>query len=64
MHRMERAHIDPDFARLCTEAQIEGLPEVVIQAPHLLGRTYDEVMASLHRLAAAGLSLRIARTAP
>ena len=47
------------FIRLCTEAKANGVSQVMIAYPWVIGDNYEEVMESLSRLADAGLSLNI-----
>lgn len=49
-----------DFIRMCAQAKSDGLTEVLIAYPWVLGDNYEELVESLSRLAAAGLGLRIA----
>ena len=65
---MSRHNIPPDyeskfadFLRLCEAAKKNHWGGVTLAYPWVLGETYDEVMESLSRLAAAGLSLTIAK---
>ena len=48
-----------DFIRLCSEAKAQGLTQVVVAFPWVLGDTYEEVIESLSRLADAWLLLHI-----
>ncbi len=48
-----------ELKRLCSEAKDNGVDEVMIAAPWVLGDTYDEVMENLGLLAEAKLALRI-----
>ena len=48
-----------DFIRLCAEAKANGVSQMVIAYPWVIGDNYEEVMESLSRLADAGLSLHI-----
>jgi dihydrodipicolinate synthase/N-acetylneuraminate lyase len=50
-----------NFIKLCEKAKAEGVSEVIVAQPWVIGDTYDEVIESLTRLAAAGLALHIAR---
>lgn len=49
-----------DFIRLCSEAKANGVSQVMIPYPWVIGDTYEEMIESLSRLADAGLSLHIA----
>lgn len=49
-----------DFIRLCSEAKANGVSQVTIAYPCVIGDNYEEVVESLSRLADAGLSLHIA----
>jgi hypothetical protein len=49
-----------DFIRLCSESKANGITQVKVAYPWVLGDNYEEVMESLSRLADAGLSLHIA----
>jgi dihydrodipicolinate synthase/N-acetylneuraminate lyase len=49
-----------DFIRLCAEAKANGISEVTVAYPWVIGDTYEEIIESLSRLADAGLSLHIA----
>lgn len=49
-----------DFIKLCEEAKSRRISRVIIARPSEIGDTYEEVMESLSRLAAAGLALHIA----
>jgi len=48
-----------DFIRLCSEAKANGIAQVVIGYPWVIGDTYEELIESLSRLADAGLTLHI-----
>ena len=48
-----------DFIRLCSDAKANGVKEVLVGYPWVLGDTYDELIESLSRLADAGLTLHI-----
>lgn len=48
-----------DFIRMCQEAKQEGVAEVTVAYPWVLGDTYEEIIESLSRLADAGLALRV-----
>lgn len=48
-----------DFIRLCAEAKANGINEVVVAYPWVLGDNYEEIIESLSRLTDAGLTLRI-----
>ena len=48
-----------DFIRLCSEAKSNGVAQVMVGYPWVLGDTYDELIESLSRLADAGLTLHI-----
>lgn len=45
--------------RLCENAKVQGLRHVVITWPWVIGDTYEEIVESLSRIAAAGLVLHI-----
>jgi len=47
------------FIQLCDRAKRDGIPNVIIAEPWVLGDTYDEVIESLSRVADAGLVLHI-----
>jgi hypothetical protein len=49
-----------DFIRLCSEAKANGISQVKVAYPWVIGDNYEEVIESLSRLADAGLSLHIA----
>ncbi len=49
-----------DFIRLCSEAKANGISQVTVAYPWVIGDTYEEMIESLSRLADAGLSLHIA----
>jgi hypothetical protein len=49
-----------DFIKLCSKAKAEGISQVTIAYPWVLGETYDDLVESLSRLADAGLLLNIA----
>jgi hypothetical protein len=49
-----------DFIRLCSEARANGVLEVIVPYPWVLGDNYEEVIESLSRLADANLSLHLA----
>lgn len=49
-----------NFIRLCSEAKANGVSQVIIPYPWVIGDTYEEVIESLSRLSDAGLSLHIA----
>jgi len=49
-----------DFIRLCSEAKANGVSQVTVAYPWVIGDNYEEVIESLSRLADAGLSLHIA----
>jgi len=48
-----------DFIRLCSEAKSNGVAQVMVGYPWVLGDTYDELVESFSRLAGAGLTLHI-----
>ena len=48
-----------EFIKLIAEARRQGTPTVIVQRPEVLGDTYEEIIESLNRLAAAGLTLTI-----
>jgi len=49
-----------DFIKLCADSKKQGIPEIVVGYPWVLGDNYEELVESLSRLADAGLSLHIA----
>ncbi|MFA5264453.1 MAG: hypothetical protein WC378_11565 [Opitutaceae bacterium] len=49
-----------DFIRLCRKSQADGVQQVVIASPSIIGDNYEEIIESLSRLAEAGLGLQIA----
>lgn len=49
-----------DFIKLCSEANANGISQVIVPFPWVLGDTYEELIESLSRLADANLSLNIA----
>jgi len=49
-----------DFIRLCSEAKAQGVGQVTVAYPWVLGDTYQELIESLARLADAELLLRVA----
>ena len=49
-----------DFIRLCSEAKAQGVGQVTVAYPWVVGDTYEEVIESLSRLAEAGLLLHVA----
>jgi hypothetical protein len=46
-----------NFIKLCAKAKADGVSEVLVAAPWVIGDTYEEVIESLGRLADAGLAL-------
>jgi len=50
-----------NFIKMCAKAKAEGVSEVIIAWPRVIGDTYDEVIESLSRLADAGLALHITK---
>ena len=48
-----------EFIKLIAEARRQGTPTVIVQRPEVLGDTYEEIIESLNRLAAAELTLTI-----
>ena len=48
-----------DFIRICRDAKRSGLKEIVVAHPSVIGDSYEEVIESLSRLAAAGLRLAV-----
>jgi len=48
-----------DFIQLCAEAKANGINEVVVAYPWVLGDNYEEIIESLSRLTDAGLTLRV-----
>jgi len=57
-----------DFIKLLAEARRQGAQTIVVERPEVLGDTYEEIIESLNRVAAAGLTLTVVppseRTAP
>jgi hypothetical protein len=49
-----------DFIRLCAESKANGIGEIVVGYPWVLGDNYEELIESPSRLADAGLALHIA----
>jgi len=49
-----------NFIRMCEETKAEGIKDVVVAAPWVIGDTEEEKQESLARLADAGLTLHIA----
>jgi len=47
------------FIKMCEQAKVEGVGQVIIANPRAIGDTYDEVIESLSRLADASLALHI-----
>jgi dihydrodipicolinate synthase/N-acetylneuraminate lyase len=52
------------FIRLCQEARVSGVKQVVVATPSVIGDTRDEMVESLSRLAEAGLTLQVAQPEP
>ena len=52
------------FVRLCQEARVSGVKQVVVATPSVIGDTRDEMVESLSRLAEAGLTLQVAQPEP
>ena len=50
-----------NFIKLIAKGKADGVSELIVAQPWVIGDTYDEVMESLSRLADAGLALHIAR---
>lgn len=48
------------FIKLCSDAKAQGLSQVSVAYPWVLGDNYDELVESLSRLADADLQLHIA----
>lgn len=48
-----------DFIRLCAESKANGIGNIIVPYPWVLGDNYDEIIESLSRLADADLSLHI-----
>ncbi|MGO8696263.1 MAG: hypothetical protein ACLQVY_00885 [Limisphaerales bacterium] len=46
------------FIKLCAKAKADGVSEVIVAVPWVIGDTYDEIVESIGRLADAGLALR------
>ncbi len=53
-----------DFIRLCREARLSGIKQVLVAYPSVIGDTRDEMIESLSRLAEAGLALQVAEPEP
>ena len=49
-----------DFIRLCEDSKANGLKDVIVASPEVIGDTDEETRESLARLAEAGLTLHIA----
>ncbi|MDD5708272.1 MAG: hypothetical protein PHR35_20330 [Kiritimatiellae bacterium] len=49
-----------DFIAMCAKAKTDGVSDVVVDAPCVIGDNYEEVMESLSRLASANLALKVA----
>ena len=49
-----------NFIKLCADLKANGVGEIVVGYPWVLGDNYQELIESLSRWADAGLSLRIA----
>ena len=50
-----------NFITLCERAKADGIQQVIVDRPSVLGDSYDEIIESLSRLADAGLALNITR---
>jgi dihydrodipicolinate synthase/N-acetylneuraminate lyase len=48
-----------NLIQLCEKAKAEGIRNVIVTWPWVIGDTYDEVIESLSRFADAGLELHI-----
>ena len=48
------------FIKAYEKAKADGIPNLVVAHPHVLGDTYEELIESLWRLSEANLSLQIA----
>ena len=53
-----------EFIRLCQDARVSGVKQVVVATPSVIGDTRDEMVESLSRLAEAGLTLQVAQPEP
>lgn len=49
-----------DFIHLCEESKANGIKDVIVASPEVIGDTEEETRESLTRLAAVGLTLHIA----
>jgi hypothetical protein len=49
-----------DFIKMCEKAKADGIQQVVVAAPWVIGDNYDEIIESLARLADAKLALLVA----
>jgi hypothetical protein len=49
------------FIKLIAKGKADGISEMVVSTPWVIGDTYAEVIESLGRLADAGLALRCVR---
>ena len=47
------------FIKMCKKAKEDGIPNIIIAKPQILGDTYEEIIESLSRLAEAKLTLQI-----
>lgn len=65
---MARPHTAPDgyekkfadFINLCEKAKTDGIGQVIVAAPWVIGDNYDEIIESLSRLSDAKLALLVA----
>jgi hypothetical protein len=53
-----------NLIKLCEEAKKEGVQNLLVTWPWVLGDTYDEMIESLSRIADAGLALQIVERNP
>ncbi len=53
-----------DFIRLCRDAHVSGVKQVLVASPSVIGDTREEMIESLSRLAEASLSLQVAAPEP
>ena len=47
-----------NFIKLIAKGKADGVSELLVAAPWVLGDTYDEMIESLGRISDAGLTLR------
>jgi hypothetical protein len=48
------------FIRLCKDSKANGIKDIIVASPEVIGDTEEETNESLTRLEAAGLTLHIA----